>query len=113
MAILRKVQENLKRDKDEVAADNKLLDNCAMLAGQALQPVLVKLDSSPALASGLGESAGLDFNHLNLGWGKIQMFLQNDIVTVKLRLGEPAEKWMEDLEAIQRKIQGDKEPKSY
>ena len=113
IAILRKVQENLGRDKDEVAADNKLLDSCTMLAGQALEAVLVELDSSPVLASGLGDSGGVDFNHLNLGRGKIQTLLRNDIVTVKLRLGEPAETWTEDLEAIQRKIQGYEEPKSY
>lgn len=113
IAILRKVQENLKRDKDEVAADNKLLDTSAMLAGQALQAVLVQLDSSPVLASGLGGTDGVDFSHLNLGTGKIQMLLQNDIVTVKLRLGEPAETWAEDLQATHKKIKGDAVPKSY
>jgi hypothetical protein len=104
--ILRQVQDNVRRDKDEVGADNKMLDTCGMLANQALEAALVALDSAPVLASKLSEPAGVDFNHVNLGRGKIQMLFEDDIVKVKMRLGRPLKKWEKSL----KKSTQDSEP---
>jgi len=87
IAILKQVLANVRKDVGEVGSDNKMLDVSGMLINQALETVLVKLDSSPVLATKLSESAGLDFSHINLGGGKIQMLVDDDIVTVKMRLG--------------------------
>ncbi len=87
IAILKQVLANVRRDIDEVSSDNKMLDTGGMLINQALETVLVKLDSSPVLATRLSEPAGVDFSHINLGRGKIQMLVEDDIVTVKMRLG--------------------------
>lgn len=87
IAILKQVLEDVRKDIAEVAPDNKMLDICGMLINQALQTVLVKLDSSPVLASKLSEPAGLDFGHPNLDRGKIQMLIEGDVVAVKMMLG--------------------------
>jgi hypothetical protein len=115
IATLRQVQENIRKDTGEVGSDNKMLDICGMLANQALEAALVKLDSSPAMASRLSAPAGVDFSHLNLGRGKIQMLPEHDIIKVKMRLGEPVKEWIKDLEASEkeRKRQEQLAPKAY
>lgn len=98
IAILKRVRENVRKDRDEVGSDNKMLDICGMLINQALEAVLVKLDSSPVLASKLSEPAGVDFSHINLDKGKIQMLVEDDIVKVKVRLGSAVKKWEKEIE---------------
>ena len=58
-----------------------------MLVNQALSAVLTSLDSSPALATRLSKPAGVEFSHLNLDKGKIQMVAIGDVARVKIRLG--------------------------
>ena len=87
IAILSRVLENVRKDIDEVGSDNKMLGICGMVINQALETVLVKLDSSPALAARLSGPAGLDFSHTSFGSGKIQMLIEDDVVTVKMMLG--------------------------
>ncbi|MHC4604369.1 MAG: hypothetical protein ACYS6W_13675, partial [Planctomycetota bacterium] len=87
IAILKQVLANVRKDIGEVSSDNKMLAVSGMLINQALETVLVKLDSSPVLATKLSEPGGVDFSHINLGRGKIQMLVEDDIVTVKMRLG--------------------------
>ncbi len=87
IAILKQVLANVRRDIDEVGRDNKVLDTGGMLINQALETVLVKLDSSPVLATRLSEPAGVDFSHINLGSGKIRLLVEDDIITAKMRLG--------------------------
>jgi len=97
IAILKQVLENVRRDKDEVGSDNKMLDICGMLINQALEAALVRLDSSPVLASKLSEPAGIAFSHINLDRGRIQMLIRGDIVKVKMRLGRLVKKWEKSL----------------
>jgi len=87
IAILRQLLENVRKDVDEVGTDNRMVAISGMMTNQALETVLVKLDSSPVLASRLSESAGVDFSHISLGKGKIQALMEDDIIKVKMRLG--------------------------
>jgi hypothetical protein len=87
IAILKQVLANVRRDIGEVSSDNKMLDISGMLINQALEAVLVELNSSPVLATRLSEPAGVDFSHINLGSGRIRSLVEDDIVTVKMRLG--------------------------
>jgi hypothetical protein len=98
IAILRQIRENLHKDMGEVASDNKTLNACGMMVNQALEAALVELDASPALAWKLIEPAGVEFSHINLRRGRIQMLLRDDIVAVKMRLGRQAKIWEERLE---------------
>jgi len=85
--ILRQLSAKLSNDKAEVALDNKLIDTAAMMANQALNAVLVKLDSSPALAAKLSEPAGLEFEHISLGRGRARMVLSDDIAALGINIG--------------------------
>lgn len=96
--ILRQVKENVNRDVEEVGLDNKNLSICGMMINQALQTVLVRLDNSPVLASGLSEQDGLEFEHISFDKGKIRMTVEDDIVAVRTRLGSLAKKYKVSLE---------------
>ena len=87
IAILKRVLENVRKDIDELAQDNKMLDICGMLINQTLETVLQRLDESPVLASKLSDADGVDFEHITLGKGSIVMGITDDIVTVETKIG--------------------------
>jgi hypothetical protein len=91
LAVLRHIRENLRKDVEELGAGdspeqhNKMLSVCGMLLSQTLEKILLKLESSPALASKLGE--GVDFDHVNFGAGKVMMVFLEDMVALRIRFG--------------------------
>lgn len=94
IAILKHVSQNLRKDiadlgvnTDSPNQNNKMLSVCGMLINQVLELILLKLDSSPVLATKLGSAGGVDFDHINFGKGKVQMTVQNDTATVAFRFG--------------------------
>ncbi len=86
IAILRKVLANVHSDIDQVGAEDKNLSICGMLINQTIETVLVKLESSPALATRLNPIEGLDFDHITLGTGKIWMGIAGEIVNIRIRV---------------------------
>jgi hypothetical protein len=87
----------------DIGADNATLSLSGMMAGQGMESLLVKLNASPALAARLSEPNGLEFDHINLDKGKLRMVIDNDIVTVKMRLGSFGKEFkvsFEDLNAM-------------
>ena len=87
IAILKKVDADTRKDTTEIGADNTILNIGGMMAGQGIEGLVTKLDASPALAARLSEPNGLEFDHINLDKGKLRMVINDDIVTVKMRLG--------------------------
>lgn len=87
IAILRRVLENSKNDIKQVSSDNKMIEICGALINQAIGAVLVKLDSSPALATRLSEPSGLAFSHMSMDRGKVGMIIKDDVVAVRIRTG--------------------------
>lgn len=94
IATLKYVLDNLRRDINELGGDidtpsqgNKMLDISAMLIKQILETVTLKLGKSGVLAARLSDPRGVEFDHINFGKGRIQMVIENDIVTIKMRLG--------------------------
>jgi hypothetical protein len=94
IARLKSVVDNLRKDLadlggsiDVPSEDNKALDIGAMLVRQVFDTVLLKLDSLPGLAEKLGDPAGVEFDHINFGPGKIQMVVGGDVAKIKVRLG--------------------------
>jgi hypothetical protein len=87
IAVLKKVDADIRKDTSEVGADNASLSLNGMMAGQGVESLLTKLNASPALAARLSEPNGLEFEHINYDKGKLRMVIDNDIVTVKMRLG--------------------------
>lgn len=94
VAILKRVLDDFRKDMDEVSSDNKKLKICRMMVNQSLETVLLKLDSSPALASKLSEPEGVSFSHINLDRGRIQMTRVDDVVKIKMRLGSFTKKFI-------------------
>lgn len=93
IAILRHIRENLRRDIEQLdAADspeqhNKMLSVCGMLLNQTIETIRLKLESSPALGSKLGDGTGVDFNHVNFGPGKVLMVFLDNMVALRIRFG--------------------------
>jgi hypothetical protein len=94
IAVLRYVLDSTHEDIKELGDDvdvpdqyNKKLDVCGMLINQTLKLILVKLDSSPVLATKLGSPGGLDFDHVNFGKGKARMTIKDDTVAFAMRFG--------------------------
>ena len=87
VAILKQVAADTRKDTGEVGADNAMVSLCGMMAGQGMEAVLTKLNSSPALASRLSEQNGLEFEHISFDKGRLRMVIDNDVVTVRMRLG--------------------------
>jgi hypothetical protein len=86
IAILRKVLANARGDIYDVGAEDKNLSTCGMLINQTMETILVKLESSPVLATKLNPVEGLDFDHITLGAGTIWMGSAGDIVNVRIRV---------------------------
>jgi rubredoxin len=87
IAILKQILESFRSDIADVRTDYKALATSGMLVNQAMETILVKLDSSPALAAKLNRIGGVEFDHINLDKGKVQMVVVGDIARVKVRAG--------------------------
>lgn len=87
IAILQKVLENTRDDVAQVRSDSRVLDTGGMMINQTLERILYILNQSPGLAEKLSEKNGLDFDHLTLGKGRVQMILNDKVVKVKVRIG--------------------------
>lgn len=98
IAILKRVGADTRKDTSEVGADNAVIAMCGMIVGQAIDALAVKLDGSPALAAGLSEPEGLEFEHTSFNKGRLHIVVEDDLVTVKMRLGSFAKKWKVSLE---------------
>jgi hypothetical protein len=92
VAILKQVGADMRRDTSEVGTDNEVVEVCGMVAGQAIDGVAVKLSSSPALATRLTDPGGLEFEHAGFDKGLLRMAVEDDVVTVRIRLGSFAKK---------------------
>ena len=95
IAVLKQVLENVRKDMDDIGQDSKAAEVCGMLINQALETVVVQLDSSPVLAGKLSEPEGLLFEHISFDKGKIRMQIGGDIVDVELKLGSILKKRLE------------------
>ena len=90
IAILRDVSDKFSGDIGQLTFDSTDLNSAAMLTKNIFNTILVKLDNSPALAVRLAGEAGMEFDHMNLGKGHVRMIRQDDIVSVKIKIGQAA-----------------------
>jgi hypothetical protein len=94
IAQLRQILRSLRRDIDELGqgaevpgSDNRVLTVSGMLLNQTFGTILQTLDGSPALADKLSDSGVVEFDHISFGKGTIRMVVEDDIATVKIRVG--------------------------
>jgi hypothetical protein len=98
IVMLRYVLENIRKDINELGSDvdvpgqyNKKLDVCGMLINQMFETVLVKLESSPILATSLSRAGGVEFDHINFNKGTVRLVIADDTVSVRARFGSFAQ----------------------
>lgn len=115
--ILRNVLNYLRKDMDELRDDpdspdqgNRMIDICRMVINQTFDVILRKLNRYPVLASRLSQAGGVEFDHINFDKGKIQLVVNKDIATVKIRLG--AYTHMIEAQQIKRKKERVDKPSS-
>ncbi len=94
--MLKSVAQALRDDTDELKGDageddqtGDMLTISTMMMNQVFESVLLELDKSPGAAAGLSDEQGISFSHITFGKGMIQMVVDSDIVTVKIRIGYP------------------------
>ena len=88
IAILRGLAADFADDIGQLSAEGRTLSSSAMMIKQAVNAVLTKLDTSPALAVRLAEPAGLSFDHMTIGKSKVRMLIEDDIVKLKIKCGK-------------------------
>lgn len=90
IAILNDVSSKFSDDIGQLTFDSADLKSAAILMKHVFNTVLRKLDDSPASAVRLAGAAGMEFEHMNLGKGHIRMVRHNDMVSVKIKIGQAA-----------------------
>lgn len=88
IGVLAAILEGFQGDVQEVAADNKDVEVCGMLANQSMRAVLQKLNDYPVSASKLSEAGGLEFDHITIGKGRAEMHISGGTAAVKMDIGE-------------------------
>jgi hypothetical protein len=92
IAILKEVEKDLRKDTKEIGADNKEVETCGLAAAQGIDTLLVILNESPVQAERLSGPEGIEFEEASYGKGRLKMTIENDVVSVELRLGSFAKK---------------------
>ena len=90
IAILQQILENFRSDILQVRSDSRVLDASAMIVNQTLERLLYIFDKSPARAAWLDRRDGLEFDHPTMGWGKVRMVFDDDVVKLKIKVGRVA-----------------------
>ena len=90
IAILQQILEIGRADILQVRQDSQILDAAAMIINQTIERLLYIFDKSPARAAWLERRDGLEFDHPTMGWGKVRMVFDDDLVKVKVKVGRVA-----------------------
>jgi hypothetical protein len=93
IAVMKKALENFRNDIMQVRQDSRVLDVGGMMTNQTFERILYILDQSPGFAEKLDRPKGLDFDHLTLGKGRVQMTMDDRIVKIKIRIGRLWQIW--------------------
>lgn len=96
IAILRWAAEQFGADvrgltnrAEEPTQINELVATAGLMMNQTFQGVMLAMTRSPAVARNLTDTAGVAFNHMSLGEGRIQMLATNEAVALKIRVNLP------------------------
>lgn len=96
IAIIRWLAERYNQDvrsltgrADQPVAANELISLSGMMMNQVFQGVLLALSKTPGLARNLRDPQGVEFPHISLDTGRIQMIVTSEVVTMKIRVNLP------------------------
>lgn len=88
IAILKAMLASFSDDIDQLADDSRELKSAAMMTKQTINAALTTLNRSPAYARDLTDPDGMEFYHMPMGKSRINMYLQNDTVEVRIKVGK-------------------------
>lgn len=88
IAVLREAMRAFGRDMNVLTPDSKVLESGVMAANQALHSVMHMVEQSPAFAVRMSEVKGLEFQHISLGPGRVQVLIDNDIAKIRIKVGK-------------------------
>lgn len=100
IAILKSILDEFSVDLGPLVKDSKVLNSCSLMVTQLLNGLIVKLDASPSLAANLENYSGMDFDHMNLGKGKIRMVIVNGVVEIKVMTGSTIKDFNKKLDVL-------------
>lgn len=81
--------EALLADPQGAVHDNELVSMSEMMMNQVFRGILTELDKSPGLARNLAAAQGVEFPHISLDTGHIQLLAEGDMAKVKIRVNLP------------------------
>jgi hypothetical protein len=92
IAALRYALEHLHEDMNGLGGgptgqSDKTLNVCGMLVNQTFGMILRRVDSFPAMAAGLSQAEGVEFDHITFNKGTVRMVTGGDTVAVKILFG--------------------------
>jgi hypothetical protein len=93
IAILKNMQEKAKKDIAEVSGDSMIVRVCSGMFSQAFASALANLETSPSETSRLNSNGGVSFSHPSYDEGRIQLGIEYEIATVRIKIGSSVKKW--------------------
>lgn len=105
IAILDRITEYADADMQELAGENKAVSIAGMMVRQSLSAAVNHLKSSPVLAKQLDNAEGMYFPQLTYSQGRIQMVIDGDIATVKMRIGSLADDMKREAEEAKKEAE--------
>jgi hypothetical protein len=87
IAVMKEILAQFTSDSEQLTADSSVLSSSSMLVKQTINTMLNKLAVSPAIADKLDDLAGLQFDHITLGKGRVRMLIEGDVVKFKVKIG--------------------------
>jgi len=108
IGTLENISSQFMKDIKEVSSDNEVIYTSELLVNQAFSTVIQALQDSPAKASLLSTSEGMEFEHINFDKGRLHMVIDQNIATVELQTGSVLKKRVEVTERGIEYKSGDK-----
>jgi hypothetical protein len=95
IAVLKEILAKFSDDSGQLTADAQVLNSSSMMVKQTINTILYRLERSPALATRLDDLAGMKFDHMTLGKGRVRMLIENDIGKLKVKIGANVKNFQE------------------
>lgn len=88
IALLKVALKLFGDDISQLTDDSQALRSASMLTKQVITATLTRLKTSPAYARDLTDTEGMEFHHWTMGKSRINLYLENDTVEIRIKVGK-------------------------
>lgn len=88
IALLKAALSLFADDINQLTDDSQALLSASMLTKQVINAALTRLRTSPAYARDLTDTEGMEFHHTTMGKSRINIYLENDTVEIRIKVGK-------------------------